>query len=666
MPIDLKTLTSTYEQYLHLNYVKSRLDPDEEPYKTKYEARELIKQPIQQLNDGELVVGIESSEFMNSLNIRHLTGTYELFLNKLDAMCVQKFAKPAKTFLIIKLFEFNLAKNYVETEEIESGERICSRILQELDTLSVDQAAALTYNPLIFNLKLSCFVELIFIWSHRSDYNKCIQILNAIDEMYQVYKSDSVKNFLDFGGDEEELLSLPFDPSELICLNTELTAKARRTSFESLYTHSLFYSAQIYGKLDEKVKSAYYCQLTLQRQIDEHNEDLTEKSPLEAEAKLKQQPLEKVCFNPLDWATHAAALSQYYVCEGDFATARHCICCADSILEKLNAAKSSGGEEADEKLNEQTQSIRRCWGKYTIELLRFAKRKLLESADLPDQQRLLAELDRTSKFHFNIPADLYDLKQVELEAITSNIPLDYEQARQVFLKAQSILNKAKEYFKLDGFVTDHSEIVRDLSDLYSCLIFFEPDPDRRCKMHKRRLDLLVPICDEINEQFYLTVKRQYLFDIGSILSEMMDLKIEILTEKQEKNSISRLEMKGAAKKINQLAHESIKRFEAFLTTMKVQPERKVLPDTFDDHNVRPALLAKFYLGRLHSKIITTDTAARLDNCKNTLDCYTYLVSYCERHGEAATATMQVEYQICKEMIAFLPAKMDKLRLTITT
>jgi len=121
---------------------------------------------------------------------------------------------------------------------------------------------------------------------------------------------------------------------------------------ESLYTYSLFYLAQIYGKLDNKEKSAEYCQLTLQRQIDEHAGDLGRATEaLGGEGKgvkqFKQQPLDKIKFDPLDWATvsvailfltqvqgcillllffflkHAAALSQYYVCEEDFATARH-------------------------------------------------------------------------------------------------------------------------------------------------------------------------------------------------------------------------------------------------------------------------------------------------------------------------------------------------------
>lgn len=136
-------------------------------------------------------------------------------------------------------------------------------------------------------------------------------------------------------------------------------------------------------------------------------------------------------------------------------------------------------------------------------------------------------MDKVSKFRFSLPESEYKLVEVEKSALTSNLALDYEQARVIFLKAQQILDETKDYFKLDGFVTDHCEVLRDLSDLYAALIFFEPDPSRKCKMHKRRLDLLEPVCEAISEQFYLTLKRQLLFDCGSILSEMIDLKIDI-------------------------------------------------------------------------------------------------------------------------------------------
>jgi hypothetical protein len=150
--------------------------------------------------------------------------------------------------------------------------------------------------------------------------------------------------------------------------------------------------------------------------------------------------------------------------------------------------------------------------------------------------------------------------------------------------------------------------------------------------------------------------RQLLFDIGSIYSEMMDAKLEIFSEKKEKNLLTPAESKGSIQKINQLATKGIQIFESFLNTMKVMPKKEVLPEKFDDHTVRPALLAKFYLGRFYSKLICLEPAQRLENMRKTLENYSYLVEYCDKHknDNSAEAIEQMinEYTVCKGNIYF--------------
>lgn len=64
-----------------------------------------------------------------------------------------------------------------------------------------------------------------------------------------------------------------------------------------------------------------------------------------------------------------------------------------------------------------------------------------------------------------------------------------------FVCPSELCSKAKEYFQMDGYVTDHIEILQDHSSLFRALAFFEEDLERRCKMHKRRVDMLEPICN---------------------------------------------------------------------------------------------------------------------------------------------------------------------------
>ena len=55
----------------------------------------------------------------------------------------------------------------------------------------------------------------------------------------------------------------------------------------------------------------------------------------------------------------------------------------------------------------------------------------------------------------------------------------FDQARELFLAAMEYIRKAKEYFVLDGFVTEHLDLLSDESNLYRYLIPFEQDPERK-------------------------------------------------------------------------------------------------------------------------------------------------------------------------------------------
>ena len=248
---ELKRLEIKFQEYLNLNYIKSRYDPEEEPFKTKYQARKVLQNELDnQLNPHlpNLVELTGDKEDLTENEIKQLTGSYQLFIDKLNMICELKYSMSARSFLVHKLLEFNLAKNYIETEEFEMGERLISKIIAELESLGntgeicpVKEETHL-YNPVIFNLKLSCFLESVFIWSHRSEYEKCAKILKAIDEIYLIY----LENFKNNSTDKStQIARVPFDPLEIFGINKGISINTRQVSFEALYTHSMFYSAQV-------------------------------------------------------------------------------------------------------------------------------------------------------------------------------------------------------------------------------------------------------------------------------------------------------------------------------------------------------------------------------------------------------------------------------------
>ena len=652
---DLNELKNKYKEYLDLNYVKSLNDSEEKPYESKYKARELLNGVKATLN--------QSLEDNNELT-KH-------YYKALDPRIQKLYSKSSKTYLIDKVIEFNLAKNYIETEEYEQGERLLSKNVKELEKqleLENDSTFSIKiYSPLVYNLIINYLNELVYVWTYRGDYDKCISLLNKSKEIYDYYKEIKSQS----SSSTASPFQVPFTINELIAIDTPnedektLNDDKRELLFESVYTHSLFYMAQIYGKLNDKDKSALYCQLTLQRQIDykNTNDDFVD----------NLNDVNKISFDPIDWATHAAALSQYYVSCGDYSTARHCLCCAEAIIDKLNQLKSAdSNEEYLNKLNEQTASIRRCWGKYSIELLKSSIQYLNTGGKKED-----FEFDKPSKFHFNINKNEYNLDKCERDAITPNYAFNYEDAKKMFVKGQQILNESAKHYVFDGYVTDHCEIKRDICELYKLIMSFDTNEENRSKYLKRKLDLLLPLAKELSEQYYLYVKRQLLFDIATTYSDMMDIKFELLQKKREnpKNYLKDKSIDLMVNKINQLCVSAIDYYEQFLNTMKPLPNKDKLPEKYDANNVRPALLAHFYIGRLYSKIIPYETVERLLNMKKTLNYYKYLVEYCDKnandfgtttHGSGNDETidvmnlMKIEYDICKEMVAFLPANMENI------
>ena len=228
------------------------------------------------------------------------------------------------------------------------------------------------------------------------------------------------------------------------------------------------------------------------------------------------------------------------------------------------------------------------------------------------------------------------------------------QARKLFLEGQKWLNNAKEFYVLDGHVTNYVEILQDMSQLFKLLAFFDADFERRCKMHKRRIDMLSEVLVELNPQHYLLVCRQLMYEIAETYSEMVDLKLAIAEESGEPPHAH------AVKKINTLIKQSVKFFQSYLDSLKRNGE---LPETFDEDSLRPALVAQFYIARLHSKLICAAKRDKVENLKKSFDIYRYLVKYCDGHSDMPEGVFKDELDVSREMAQLLPLKMDKVMMS---
>ncbi|XP_039552183.1 KIF-binding protein isoform X2 [Passer montanus] len=523
------------------------------------------------------------------------------------------------------VLEYELGVNHTDTEELSAGDEHLQRCTQLLEPHRL--------SPDCVSLYIQAQNILGILWSQRDEIETAQTYLESAEALYNQYMKEDGNP--------------PLDPSEHFMAEEEkLTDQERSKRFEKAYTHTLYYLAQVYQHLEMTEKAAQYCHTTLKRQ------------------------LEYCGYCPVEWARNAATLSQYYLSKECFMEARHCLAAANVIFSQAGQVPSAEDYETEpdqQDLPQRKAEIARCWIKYCLNLLQSA-RKLLEDniGELdPDRQLELKaqrkkeedekEKGRKKAVLFGT-SDICDSVLAVEEKVSSVYPLDFQEAREVFLVGQNYVQEAKEFFQVDGYVTDHIEIVQDHSALFKVLAFFEEDYERRCKMHKRRIDMLEPIYTDLNPQYYLLIRRQLQCELADTYYEMMDLKVAI------GNRLEKLDS-HTVKKINSLAQFAIKYYELFLDSLR-NPD-KVFPEKLEEDVLRPAMVAKFHIARLYGKLITSDSKKQLENMQTSLEYYSFLVDYCEKYPEAVPA-IETELELSKEMVNLLPASMERLRAKVSS
>ncbi|XP_037608018.1 KIF-binding protein [Sebastes umbrosus] len=618
----------------NLTVVESRNDPENDPFRSKYKARELLREIYCSLKSFEAGEGEEESGGSGgeSGEQRPVAEPPEDGQREDGLFGQGDFSGDSPAGLrAAKLgaVEYYLGVNHIDTEELSAGQEHLMNCMKLLERCGVS-----TENVSLLNHVRN---QLGILWAERDEMETAQGFLETAESTYQRYMKEDG--------------SPPTDMTEYFTTEEKLLTHQERTKrFELAYTHTMYYLAQVYKNLGENERAATYCHSTLQRQLQ-----------------LNQ-------FSPMEWALNAATLSQYYITEGRYMEGRHCLAAATVISglagevpSEAAAQESETESERREQLRQKRADIARCWIKYCLNLLQDSK-KLLEDSigelDTDRQEELKGarrreeeeeEKGRKSALLFGSEDTFDSIASLE-EKVRCLLPLDFTEARAVFLVGQNYVTQAKEYFVMDGYVTDHIEILQDHSALFRALAFFEEDLERRCKMHKRRVDMLEPICNDLNAQYYLMIRRQMMFELAEIYNEMMDLKLKLTLANRQADTQS-LD-NHTVKKFNHLCSASAKYFQMFIDSL-CSPEGKP-PEHLEEEVLRPALVARFRVARLYSRLISSTPSVQLENLDKSLEHYKYVVQYCEAHPEAA-ATVGTELELSAEMVGLLPLKINRLK-----
>ena len=520
---------------------------------------------------------------------------------------------------------FQLGKNYADCSEPASAETQFQTVIDCLKPYPL--------HPECIVLLMQASNHLGVIWAERRENEKALPYLLQSKEYYQQYKTCS---------------DAPPPSSETQCLKEEKVDESGGQGdsssteecwkhFELVHTYTLYFLAQVYGNMGNSDTSALYCHATLHRQLES-----------------KQ-------FDGVDWSLNSAALSQYFITNGKFAQGRHCLCSAERVLADWEKGKEEemSSDTWHEKMHQTRADLSRCWIKYAISALKESVEKKKDgkgggegkrgansdvSCDPRDDGEVSVEEEKKVLERFQ-GLDVSDLE----DRVPAVLATTFEEARAYFLFAQQCVESAKTFFTLNSHASDYAAIVQDHSSLFRLLSQFEPDTERRCRMHKRRADMLSDLTNQLNPQHFLVICRQCQYELGEIYYEMADLKIVLATDKTSPTP-------QAVAKINRLLKSSMTQFQQFVDSLTSQPNTMDVPEEY----LHSCVMAKLWIARAHTRFIVTSREEEASNTSDSLAAYQWVLSLAEK-VPATRESCSKELDICREMVQLLPAKLAKLK-----
>jgi len=283
------------------------------------------------------------------------------------------------------------------------------------------------------------------------------------------------------------------------------------TEAHSLYTHVCFYMAQAYAATQRPELSAEYCQRTLERQL--------KMAPVDAQ----------------EWYRNCTGLMDYFLTQDRYADAELCLKACDKIIAPpylevpSPPAAQAEIEDIQEKVVELTADLNRRWGVLNLVILEAAAerhhRALMGERVTDDDASSSSSASLLSSIKFD-GLNLGPCTMKPVSAVTT-----FEDAKDLFKSGHARHLAAMKYYLMDGFVTDHVTLLRNVSAMYRSLALFEPNEKRKMAMLQRRVDLLKPLLKELSKSSYADFHKQLSFEVGEVFMELAELKSGRINEK---------------------------------------------------------------------------------------------------------------------------------------
>ena len=671
-------------------------DEVSEPFKSKYAARALLDELVNKMEATRTIAAVEGKK-ARIAELDWRIASVRVRLGGISWECEEPHNAQTDLELAAEFFAPSyttaVAKTVVECgEDCEDDNDDVSAAGQDLAVGKgnfADRFVApeITSSYVLVTHKveaMKCFNLLGILWAGRGQVRKSFMYLLAAKRLYG-----------SSGEDEKE----------------DVTA---------VYTHTLFYLAQAYGKIGDTARSSHYCYETLQRQLS---------GGFESQRRIA-----------LDWVKNCASISDFYKSMKQYRRCALALASAESIMkaqvtEISDTTKAEDKDEFSQICDHVTADIHSRWAALELIVLKRAFDRKSKSFNFGDGDALEPEeteetagddddfgaaaaataAAKAIQTVFVPPhestrmsADPQDWLKVDFFSSlpVSSVPYicvgdvtTFETARAVFLRGSSRLEAAKKYYQLDGHVTDHVNLLHDHSRMYHYLSVFETDIKRKMAMENRRVDMLRPLITQLNKAAFEVLHKQVSFEVGEAYMSLLEIKVEKLVNDclasskiQGRRAMldERTMKRGDMVKCNNYACGALAMFTHYLSFFARSSDHNArggskpftemtflelanvdFPEPDDtlitDEEMRSFLNAHFFCCRVLSKIVNPPDAAPRERTFPLVTClrrYEWLSktgpAICSRKGINLDDVFFKERQIIDEMIMLLPSKIDRI------
>jgi hypothetical protein len=487
-----------------------RVDPETTPYRSKYEARDLLRHYLRGREAETAAAAVDASSSSSSSS-SSLESRENLLLNRrlgTIAYATEEFHEADKKLTPL-------------------AELLVPGIVELADALGEDGDGS-TPSGNENGTSSSKLVERDLSGLALEMPEEAVHVLNTLGVLW-TQRGHSMRGLL------------YLKASERVCEEGEAGVQ-----LTALQTHAFFYLAQVYGALGETALSCKYCSVTLQRQLEAH-------------VKGDGARLE---FDATEWARNAWRLSDFYMAKSQTKDAAICLLAARRVVERWG--------DPSVQLEIEAELEKRLARVYILVMqLAVESWELQEGEEISMSSLLESQPGGKAP-----PAPDFSAGGVLLEGPLAPplcdpeaIPHGFEGMRELFKLAQSHLHAALRYYELDGFVTDHTRLQQDVSRAYRYLATVEPDPKRRQAMLGRRCQALEPLLKALSRQAYEALHKELSFEAGEVYTSMLEIKEERIRGKLELDPAYRAS-RAEILKVAEMADAGLQCFDHFVDMYK--------------------------------------------------------------------------------------------------